>query len=72
MNLNSFSSSSEKSRGNKVDFFKLIVYKYRNGSINDNYIEIVLNLNEQELFDCNSYTLEMKMKIIKPDGGDLD
>ena len=42
-----------------------------NGSINDNYIEFVLNSNQQELVDCNSFTLEMKIKITKPDGSAL-
>ena len=43
-----------------------------NGAINDNYIEFVLNSNQQELFDCNAFALEMKIKIIKPDGSDVD
>ena len=43
-----------------------------NGSINDNYIEFVLNSNQQKLIDCNYFALKMKMKIIKPDGSDLN
>ena len=43
-----------------------------NGSINDNYIEFVLNSNQQELIDCNSFALEMKIKLVKPDGSELD
>ena len=43
-----------------------------NGSINDNYIEFVLNSNQQELVDCNSFVLEMKIKLVKPDGSEID
>ena len=42
-----------------------------NGSINDNYTEFVFNSNQQELVDCNSFALKIKIKIIKSDGSVL-
>ena len=42
-----------------------------NGTVSDNYVEFVLNSNQQEFFDLNSFSLELKLKINTPDGGDL-
>ena len=43
-----------------------------NGEVRDNYIEFVLNSSQQEFYDCDSFALEMKIKITKADGTDLD
>ena len=42
-----------------------------NATVSDNYIEFVLNSNQQEFFDLNSFTLELKIKINNPNGEDL-
>ena len=39
-----------------------------NGTITDNYIEFILNSNQQEFFDLDSFTLELKIKIKKSNG----
>ena len=41
-----------------------------NESINDNYIEFVLNSNQHELIYCNYFGSEIK--IVKSDGSVLD
>ena len=42
-----------------------------NGTVSDNYIEFVLNSNQQEFFDLNSFSIELKLKINTPAGGEL-
>ena len=42
-----------------------------NGTVSDNYIEFVLNSNQQEFFDLNSFSLELKLKITLANGADL-
>ena len=39
-----------------------------NGVVEDNYIEFILNSNQQEFLDCTSLALEMKMKIVDSKG----
>ena len=36
-----------------------------NGSVNDSYLEFVLNSSENEFIDCNAFALEMKIKLQK-------
>ena len=43
-----------------------------NRPINENHIELVLNSNQQELVDCNSFAFEIKIWIIEPAGEDHD
>lgn len=43
-----------------------------NGSIDDNYIEFVINSNDQEFIDLNSFVMEVKMKIAGIDGKSLE
>jgi len=43
-----------------------------NGSVNDNYIEFILDSNDQEFYDLSTFHIEMKMKITKADGSSLD
>ena len=42
-----------------------------NGSIADSYVEFVLNSNNQEFFDLNSFALELKIKLTLSNGEDL-
>ena len=42
-----------------------------NGTIADNYIEFVLNSNQQEFYDLSSFALELKIKLKNPNGSDL-
>ena len=37
-------------------------------SVSDNYIEIILSLNQQEFIDYNAFIVETKTKIVTPDG----
>lgn len=39
-----------------------------NGSVSDNYVEFILNSNQQEFIDCNSFVMEMKIRILAADG----
>ena len=43
-----------------------------NGSINDSYIEFILNSSEQAFIDLSSFALEIKLKITKKNGEDID
>ena len=40
---------------------ELIILNLTNGSVSDNYIEFVLNSNQQEFIDCDVFVLEMKI-----------
>ena len=42
-----------------------------NGGVSENYIEFVLNSNDQEFFDLKSFALELKIEIRKNDGTEL-
>jgi len=43
-----------------------------NGSVNDNYIEFILEGNSEEFYDLSSCYIEMKIRITKADGSPLD
>ena len=43
-----------------------------NGSVEDNYIEFIINSNNQEFIDTSSFAMEMKMKITKSDDSPID
>ena len=42
-----------------------------NGGVSENYIEFVLNSNDQEFFDLKSFALELKISIRQNDGSEL-
>ena len=42
------------------------------GSIDENYIEFIINSNEQEFIDTSSFSLEMKIKIVDEIGSSLN
>ena len=43
-----------------------------NGSVDDNYIEFVINSNDQEFIDLNSFVMEVKLRITTVDGKILE
>ena len=43
-----------------------------NGAVEDNYIEFIINSNNQEFIDISSLAMEMKMKITNSDGTTVD
>jgi len=43
-----------------------------NGSVSDKYLEFILDSSEEEFFDLNSFYIELKLKITKADGSNLD
>ena len=42
-----------------------------NGGVSENYIEFVLNSNDQEFFDLKSFALELKISFRQNDGSEL-
>ena len=42
------------------------------GSVTDSYVEFIISGNQNEFIDCESFTIETKLEIQKPDGTAID
>ena len=42
------------------------------GSVNDSYVDFMISSNQNEFIDCESFTIETKLEILKADGSVLD